>query len=170
MVRRKKKNKKWLRAQIRKLLGFVKRDIRVIRAFLEEGYVLPEKYEAWWETIQKIYAQQQYMYDQRSHSVADRIVSFHQPWIHPIVRGKARASVEFGAKFDLSMDWTMDSLDWNRPVLMRTTNQKSLCRPFATIMIGMAIIRNECWQIRFIETERILFIVKPEGSGFQDQL
>ena len=104
VVRRKKKAKKWLRAQIRKLLSFVKRDIYVIQAFLEAGYTLSEKHHLWWETIQKIYEQQQYMYDQRTHSVADRIVSFHQPWIRPIVRGKAKAAVEFGAKFDLSVD------------------------------------------------------------------
>lgn len=33
-----------------------------------------------------------------------RIVSFSQPWIRPIVRGKAKSKVEFGAKFDLSID------------------------------------------------------------------
>ena len=38
------------------------------------------------------------------HSVPDRIVSISQPWLRPIVRGKATAPVEFGAKFDLSLD------------------------------------------------------------------
>ena len=38
------------------------------------------------------------------HSVSDRIVSFHQPWIRPIVRGKAKAATEFGAKYDMSID------------------------------------------------------------------
>ncbi|MGM0110040.1 IS5 family transposase [Enterococcus sp. DIV0187] len=104
VVRRKKKNKKWLRAQIRKLLGFVKRDIRMIQEYLDEGYVLSNKHQIWWGTIQKIYEQQQFMYDHRTHSVGDRIVSFHQPWIRPIVRGKAKSAVEFGAKFDMSVD------------------------------------------------------------------
>ena len=104
VVRRKKKAKKWLRAQIRQLLNFVKRDIRVIQEFLEEGYSLSENHQIWWETIQKIYEQQQYMYDHHTHSVANRIVSFHQPWLRPIVRGKAKAAVEFGVKFDMSMD------------------------------------------------------------------
>ena len=48
--------------------------------------------------------QQQYMYDNRVHSVPDRIVSISQPYIRPIVRGKAKAPVEFGAKLDLSID------------------------------------------------------------------
>ena len=33
-----------------------------------------------------------------------RIVSISQPWLRPIVRGKAKTPVEFGAKFDLSLD------------------------------------------------------------------
>lgn len=47
VVRRKKKAKKWLRAQIRQLLNFVKRDIRVIQEFLEEGYSLSENHQIW---------------------------------------------------------------------------------------------------------------------------
>ncbi len=31
-------------------------------------------------------------------------MSITQPWVRPVVRGKARAAVEFGAKFDLSLD------------------------------------------------------------------
>ena len=44
------------------------------------------------------------MYQNRVHSVENRIVSISQPWVRPIVRGKTKASVEFGAKFDLSLD------------------------------------------------------------------
>ncbi len=38
------------------------------------------------------------------HYVPGRIVSISQPWLRPIVRGKATAPVEFSAKFDLSLD------------------------------------------------------------------
>ena len=55
-------------------------------------------------TIYKLYEQQQYMYQNKIHSVENRIVSISQPWIRPIVRGKTKAPVEFGAKFDLSID------------------------------------------------------------------
>lgn len=44
------------------------------------------------------------MYDNKIHSVPNRIVSVSQPYIRPIVRGKAKAPVEFGAKLDLSID------------------------------------------------------------------
>ena len=52
----------------------------------------------------KLYEQQKYMYDNKVHSVEHRIVSISQPWLRPIVRGKVKAPVEFGAKFDLSLD------------------------------------------------------------------
>ena len=55
-------------------------------------------------TIIRLYEQQQYMYDNRIHSVEHRIVSISQPWLRPIVRGTVEAPVEFGAKFDLSLD------------------------------------------------------------------
>ena len=38
------------------------------------------------------------MHEHRVHSVPDRIVSIRQPWVRPIVRGKAHANTEFGAK------------------------------------------------------------------------
>ena len=54
--------------------------------------------------IRELYEQQKYMYDNKTHSVKDRIVSISQPYIRPIVRGKAKAPVEFGAKLDMSID------------------------------------------------------------------
>lgn len=50
------------------------------------------------------------MYDNHTHTVADRIVSVSQPFIRPIVRGKAAKPVEFGAKLDISV-----SDGWTRP-------------------------------------------------------
>lgn len=44
------------------------------------------------------------MYQNKTHSVDNRIASIAQPWIRPIVRGKIKSPVEFGAKFDLSID------------------------------------------------------------------
>ena len=46
------------------------------------------------------------MYENKTHTVNDRIVSISQPYIRPIVRGKAKSPVEFGAKLDLSVDET----------------------------------------------------------------
>lgn len=43
------------------------------------------------------------MYDNNVHTIENRIVSISQPYIRPIVRGKSKAQVEFGAKLDLSI-------------------------------------------------------------------
>lgn len=54
-------------------------------------------------TITTLYEQQLYMYENRVHTVPDRIVSISQPWVRPIVRGKTHANTEFGAKLHISM-------------------------------------------------------------------
>ncbi|MFP8917961.1 hypothetical protein ACLI5Y_14235 [Enterococcus innesii] len=78
-LRRKKKTRKWLRPRLRQLLNFLERDTRVINDYLKDGRCLSEQHAIWWETIQKTYDHQQYMYENRTNSVSDRIVSFHQP-------------------------------------------------------------------------------------------
>lgn len=44
------------------------------------------------------------MGDNRVHSVEHHIVSISQPWLRSIVRGTVKTPVEFGAKFDCSLD------------------------------------------------------------------
>jgi transposase, IS5 family len=56
------------------------------------------------------------MHRNRTHRVPDRIVSIHQPWVRPIVRGKVTADVEFGAKICISMTdgyAAIERLDWD---------------------------------------------------------
>lgn len=96
----KKKTRKAIKAQ----LQYVKRDLRYVGEFIEQGIMPDHKQMERVSTIQKVYEQQQYMYENKTHSVPDRIVSINQPYIRPIVRGKASAPVEFGAKLDLSID------------------------------------------------------------------
>ena len=66
--------------------------------------VLTEKQKNRLDVIKELYEQQKFMYDNKTHKVKDRIVSISQPYIRPIVRGKAKAPVEFGAKLDMSID------------------------------------------------------------------
>lgn len=42
------------------------------------------------------------MYRNKVHSCIDRIVNIYQPHVRPMVRGKDRANVEFGAKINIS--------------------------------------------------------------------
>ena len=72
------------------------------------GKALTDRQKAHLDTLRKIYEQQKYMYDHKTHSVPDRIVSVSQPFVRPIVRGKAGKPTEFGAKLDISVvnGWT----------------------------------------------------------------
>ena len=104
LAKQKKRTAKRIRKAIKKQLQYVRRDLGYIDRFLGEGKELSEKQENRLNIIRKVYEQQKYMYENKVHTVADRIVSISQPYIRPIVRGKAKAPTEFGAKLDLSLD------------------------------------------------------------------
>ena len=68
------------------------------------------------EAAFKMYEQQKMMFEQNVRSCADRIISIYQPHLRPIVRGKAKAKVEFGAKVGASIvnGYTyVDHLSWD---------------------------------------------------------
>lgn len=100
----KKRTGKRIRKAIKKQLQYVRRDLRYIDEFLEQGMELSSKQLERLAVIRKVYEQQDYMYCNNTHKVPDRIVSISQPYIRPIVRGKAKNPIEFGAKLDLSID------------------------------------------------------------------
>lgn len=52
--------------------------------------------------IQELYRQQEWMHRQGEKRIDDRIVNLAQPYVRPIVRGKAGAETEFGAKLNVS--------------------------------------------------------------------
>lgn len=105
MAKAKKRPEKKMRSLIRLMLGAVKRNIDVIDAYLAKGLVLDNERDIVnLDTIRKLYAQQKEMFDEKKHRVADRIVSIAQPFVRPIVRGKMKSPVEFGAKYDVSVD------------------------------------------------------------------
>ena len=54
--------------------------------------------------IREFYIQQKYMYDNKVHRVDHRVVGLQMPFIRPIVRGKTYKPVEFGLKFDMSLN------------------------------------------------------------------
>jgi IS5 family transposase len=104
MAKTRRRSSKKLRSLIRKLLGCLLRDIGYLEDYMAAGYALPAKYVDYYLTIRKLYDQQKYMFDHHTHRVEGRIVSISQPYIRPIIRGKAKAPVEFGAKYDVSID------------------------------------------------------------------
>lgn len=108
LARSRKPGKKKIRKAIGQQLHYLKRNLGSIDNMLAAGRQLTDRQQLRLETIRKVYEQQKAMYEAHKHSVSDRIVSLSQPWLRPIVRGKAKAAVEFGAKLDISVvnGWT----------------------------------------------------------------
>ena len=100
----KKRSSKARQIAIKRQLNYVRRDLKLVETFLEKGMCLSDKDIARLQVIKKLYEQQRYMYENKTHTVSDRIVSISQPYIRPIVRGKAKNPTEFGVKLDLSID------------------------------------------------------------------
>lgn len=107
-VRSRKHSAQKTREAIRKQLNYLKRDLESIDAKLSMGKILTDRQIERLDTLRKIYEQQKYMHDNKVQSVPNRIVSVSQPFVRPIVRGKAGKPVEFGAKLDISVvnGWT----------------------------------------------------------------
>ena len=119
-AQKKKPGHKVIRKAIREQLNYVRRDIKSIHTLLDayEGLPFPLKHleQKYLFVVQTLYDQQRQMYDTKTHSVDHRIVSIHQPHVRPIVRGKAQAKVEFGAKIHVSIiDGIsfLDELSWD---------------------------------------------------------
>ena len=105
MAKSKKRPAKKMRSLVRVMLCAVKRNMAFVDSYLAKGLVLADRRDVWnLDAIRRLYAQQKEMFDAKKHRVADRIVSITQPFVRPIVRGKAKAPVEFGAKYDVSVD------------------------------------------------------------------
>ena len=99
-------------------LRYLKRNINHIGGLLDkyDGIPLKKKEFKYWYTIQLHYDQQQEMFQTKTKSCPDRIVSIHQPHVRPIVRGKSQAKVEFVSKIHCSIIdgiTFLDELNWN---------------------------------------------------------
>ena len=103
------KAKKCGAKKLRKAVG---EQLRYVRLALERFQAMrviasDVKLPSWLEdrlaVIPTVLAQQQKMYDDKSHTIPDRIVSLSQPYVRPIYRGKKPLPTEFGQKLHLSV-------------------------------------------------------------------
>jgi hypothetical protein len=104
-IYKKKPGKDIVKKAIGKQLRYVSRNLKHVDKMLSKFSAddLSGNQRQWLETIRKLYEQQLFMYKNNTHSVENRIVSISQPHVRPIIRGKARAPVEFGAKISISL-------------------------------------------------------------------
>jgi IS5 family transposase len=91
---------------IRQQLGYLKRNLSSIDALIAcGGSPLAAGRHIYRKSlvISELFSQHTILIHADSRSIPDRIVSLCQAHIRPIVRGKARCSVEFGAKISISV-------------------------------------------------------------------
>ena len=120
VAKKRRKSGKEIRRGIKAQLGFVGRNIRTIDRLLDEkkdeGFPLSYKDQRQLWIIREVYRQQEEMYRTKSKRIDGRIVSISQPHVRPIVRGKAGAKVEFGAKISASVvgdNVFLDRVGWD---------------------------------------------------------
>lgn len=116
------KQKRPGRRKVRKAIGqqlrYIARDLKHMTKLTEQSSLslLGKQQYKQLLVIQELFRQQKEMYVNRSHRIDDRIVSIAQPHVRPIVRGKAKANVEFGAKVAVSLVGgyaMMEELKWD---------------------------------------------------------
>ncbi len=105
IVKQTKPSYKKVRNAIGKQLNFVRRNLGYIQAMVDEGLLklLDKRQYCNLLVAAEIYRQQRWMYDNNTHKIPGRIVSLSQPHVRPIVRGKRKSPVEFGAKISASL-------------------------------------------------------------------
>lgn len=168
LAKAKKRSTKKIRATIRKQLAYIKRDIKYLENYMEDGYAPVSKEISLLMTIDKLYEQQQYMYQNKVHRVENCIVSISQRWSRPIVRGKTKAPVEFGVKFDLSVD--DDGLGRVEKISYDAYNESIvLIEAVERFKERTVIIRNVYWQIRYIGPEITEISVRHMGYDYPVQ-
>jgi len=120
--KQRKASGKVIRKAIKRQLGFVARDLRIIADLIQRTplTVLSKRQYRQLLIISELYRQQREMWEKKSHVMADRIVSIEQPHVRPIVRGKASANVEFGAKIAASL---VDGYVWIETVQWDNFNE-----------------------------------------------
>lgn len=106
--KKRKKSKKVIRKFIGKQLNYLKRNLAYIETLLNNieaqkkaevlsglfstknpypsKFPLPKRDQKIYWVIQLLYEQQHYMYQEKTHSVKDRIVNIYQPYVRPIPR------------------------------------------------------------------------------------
>jgi len=120
IVKNKRPGIKMRRRCIREQLQYLRRNLGHISALLDcigcSPFPLKYKKQRQYWIIQHLYNQQSGMHQDKRKRCDDRIVSISQPYVRPIVRGKAKKNTEFGAKISVSMKDGLafvDNIGWD---------------------------------------------------------
>lgn len=194
-----RKSKKNIRKFIRKQLGYLKRNLSHIAHLLDNieakkrdekldhlyfksnphPYQFPLSWrdqKIYW-VLQLLYDQQKYMYDQKTHSVTDRVVNIYQPYVRPIPRGKDKASTEFGAKISASevdgfsrvehLSW--DNFNESVDLELQVNLYKKTYGHYPELVLADQIYLNQKNR-KFLKDKAIRIVGKPLGRPPKEKL
>src|SRR5690625_755202 len=117
LSKQRKPGKEKIQQTIKQQLGYVHRNLKHVMELGKSRLdTLSNQQYRDLLVIQELYRQQSIMFHERTSSIDDRIVSISQPHVRPIVRGKANARTEFGAKISVSVVdgySFLDKLSWD---------------------------------------------------------
>lgn len=173
LTKKRRKGTKALRRGIKSQLQFVARDLKIIKELMEKsvmGNELSKRDNDLLETITKVHEQQKWMYDNKKHSVPNRIVNIFQPWVRPMVRGKDKNKTEFGSKVDVSevdgfcrIDrFSWDAFNEGGDVELLVKNFHSLYGCYPKSFLGDGIYLNRKAR-KFLKDKGIEIYGKPLG-------
>ena len=100
VAKQKKPRRRKIKTAIRRQLDYLQQNLDAIDALIAAGAMLSGLKTHWWQkllVISELHRQQSILLYAKTRSIPDRIVNLVQRQVRPIVRGKARAAVEFGA-------------------------------------------------------------------------
>jgi IS5 family transposase len=107
IAKQKKPRHRKLKAAVRKQLSYLQRNLEAIDALIAVGACLSALREHWWQKLlacSELARQQGILLASNTRSLPHRLVTLVQKQVRPIVRGKARAAVEFGAKISVTIE------------------------------------------------------------------
>ena len=100
VAKQKKPRCRKIKTAVKKQLSYLLKNLTAIDALIAAGASFSGLKHHWWQKLlacSEPYRQQTVLLYSNTKSIPDRLVSLVQRWVRPIVRGKARATVEFGA-------------------------------------------------------------------------
>ena len=117
------------------------------------------------------------MYDNNTHSVADRIVNIYQPYVRPIPRGKEKVKTEFGAKISASEVDGMSRVEhigWDQfnesvDLELQVTIFKNTYGHYPELLLADKLYlnrKNRAW----LKTKGVRIVGKPLGRPPKQQL
>jgi len=177
----KKKSKKQIQVGIKQQLNYLKRNLKHIDKLLDEHQLLlqclDKKQYKYLLVIRDLYSQQLEMFQEKKHSIPNRIVNIHQPHIRPMVRGKQGKNVEFGAKLNASLQngyARIDQLDFeafNEGVCLveQLENYKKLNGHYPELVQTDEIYMNR-ENRKFLKDNNIRHTGKPLGRKPKEDL